>query len=117
MNSLDENKRAALELVRGWKAAGATLELSVSGPSEPLIVKMPARVRFADNDDSLAFEWSTGTEDSLPKRSFEHSDGVTVISLEDVSFVISRDPVESLSISRGEYHCLLRVIRASAFGP
>ena len=109
MDSLDE----ALDRVRSWKDRGATLELTIDGPAETRF-KLSVRVLNV-TDSSIALAWSTDTFDSPPKRSFAHSDGTTVISLEDALFVISRDSTNSLSISRGAYRCLLREIRASAF--
>jgi len=119
MTSLPENNAAALECISSWQSAGAWLELSLKknlpGNSEIRFDKLIVRILHV-TDSTLAFSWSTDTFDSSPKRSFAHSDGTLVVSLEDSLLSISDSPKKTLSISRGPYLCVLTEIRASALG-
>jgi hypothetical protein len=107
MVSLDE----VLNCLSAWKDAGARLDLSITRPSsEPYIKNLLVGI-FDISEDSVALRWFTDTFDSPPKRSFEHTDGTTVVSLEDAEFSISETPVRSLRLTRAGYRCVLREIR------
>src|SRR5882672_1695661 len=104
MDSTGENRVVALECAEAWKAVGARLSLELFGPSD---LKFTLSVRVLNINDSaedslLAFAWSTDTADCLPNRSFAHSEGTLVISLEDAAFAISDNP-KTVTISRGPY--------------
>jgi hypothetical protein len=119
MTSLPENNSTALERITSWQSAGARLELSLEKNlpenSEILFKNLVVRILHV-TDSTLAFSWSTDTFDSSPKRSFAHSDGTLVVSLEDSLLSMSDSPKKTLSIARGPYLCVLTEILASAFG-
>jgi hypothetical protein len=103
----DQSTSAALGHLRSWDKARAYIDLRVTGPDD---TNLKLVVRITNITASLvAFEWQLDTLDSPGKRSFEHSDGVTVISLEDATVALSDDPQPSLTISRGAYTCKLTV--------
>lgn len=105
---------AALERIRAWDTAATDLQLRLTGPNE---TKFNVAGSLKNVTDSLfAFSWQTDTVDSLPKRSFAHSDGMTVISLEDATLTLSDDPTPSVTIVRGQCECRLTELRPSNFG-
>jgi hypothetical protein len=63
----------------------------------------------------IAFDCRIDTFDSLPKRSFAHLDGVLVVSLEDASVSAQNEPQKSVTISRGDFTCVLTEVRATGF--
>lgn len=108
----------ALERFQALKDAGATIALLVTGPPDNKAL-FDLKVRILNVQDTvgdclLAFAWQTDTFDSPPTRAFAHSDGTLVISLEGASLSLETAP-EKLSISRGDFRCVLTVIRPNAF--
>jgi len=109
----EQSMPPALEQLHTWDTAGAWLELRLTGPDETNF-KLIGRLQNV-TDSLFALSWSTDTSDSLPKRSFAHSDGTTVISLEDATVVLSDDSRPAMIISRGPFRCTLTELRASGF--
>ena len=108
----------ALDRFKALKDAGATIGLLVTGPPDNKAL-FDLKVRILNVQDTvgdclLAFAWQTDTFDSPPSRAFAHSDGTLVISLEGALLSLENAP-ERLSISRGNFRCLLTVIRSNAF--
>ena len=108
----------AVERFQALKDKGATIGLLVTGPPDNKAL-FDLKVRILNVQDTvgdclLAFAWQTDTFDSPPDRAFAHSDGTLVISLEGASLSLENAP-EKLSISRGDFRCVLTVLRPTVF--
>jgi hypothetical protein len=116
MASEDANNSLALDRVRSWKDAGATLLLSFTASRrEPFTISVSV---LGVDDSSMSFRWLLFAVDPEgPTPPFVSSDGVYVVWLEGASFSLTDEPKKSVAISRGPFCCILTETRASAFGP
>jgi hypothetical protein len=118
---MSTSKSLALDQVRSWKEAGGTVSITVTHrPDGKRWFDFPeARILWVNEEEGnslISFDCAIDTFDSLPKRSFARCDCKLVISLEDASISMQNQPKKSVTVSRGDFTCVLTEVRATGFG-
>jgi hypothetical protein len=118
---MSRTKSSAIDQVRSWKEAGGMVGLTLTHrpDGKRWFDFQVARILWVCEEEGnslISFDCQIDTFDSSPKRSFAHSDCKLVISLEDASISMQDEPKKSVTISRGDFTCVLTQVRATGFG-
>jgi hypothetical protein len=105
-----ENKAVALERLSSWKLKGALLLFAFSKPDSKFSISV--EVKSVD-DEQLTFGWILNASDA--QGAFVITNGYFQVHLKHASLFVSDDSGPSVTISHGDFRCVLTVILATGF--
>jgi hypothetical protein len=112
MEEADSTKSKALALDRlsDWKEKGATLLFTFTAPKSRFSIHV---LVLHVSDSQISFQWILNATDA--RGTFVMTNGYYTLLLAHASLTVSDDPEPLVSISHGDFRCVLTVIRPTAF--
>jgi hypothetical protein len=110
MTTNDSKKRLVLERLSVWREKGATLLFTFTETKSRFSITVSV---LGVSEESVSLRWILNATDA--QGVFLVTDGHFVIWLEGAEVSLSNDTEPAVAISHGEFHCVLTVIRPTAF--
>jgi hypothetical protein len=113
-------KSLAMDQIHAWKEKGGKVRLAITQHSDGkqwfnIPVADVSRVCEDEGECRVFFNFAIDTSDSLPKRPFARAECRLEISLENASLTLQDDSRTSVTVSRGDFSCVLTELRATGF--